>query len=421
MEIKGKNLRALQFSGLSYFCQYFFDMKTIQDISFSGKRALIRVDFNVPLNEQKQVTDNTRIRAALPTIQHILKAGGSVVLMSHLGRPKGRDAEFSLQPVAEHLKTLISSPVEFCSSCVGKEAEMASHALQPGSVLLLENLRFHAEETKGDELFSDQLAKHGDVYVNDAFGTAHRAHASTAIIASRFNEKCFGFLIENELKSIDLALNSGKKPLTAIVGGAKVSSKITIMETLLDSVDHMIVGGGMAFTFVRALGGKTGSSLVEEDQIATAKQILAAAKEKGVEIHLPTDAILADAFSASANTQTCNIMDIPEGWMGLDIGPETIENYCRVIQASGTILWNGPMGVFELAPFQKGTKDVALSLASATKNKGTFTLVGGGDSVAAVNLFDLADQVSYVSTGGGAMLEYLEGKELPGIAAIKFG
>jgi phosphoglycerate kinase len=396
-------------------------MKTIQDISFSGKQALIRVDFNVPLNEQKQVTDDTRIRAALPTIQHILKEGGSVVLMSHLGRPQGEDMQFSLRTVAEHLQSLISNSVQFCASCVGAEAEAASKALQPGSILLLENLRFHVQETTGDAIFTDQLAKHGDVYVNDAFGTAHRAHASTAIIASRFIAKCFGFLIENELKSIDLALNSGKKPLTAIIGGAKVSSKITIMETLLDSVDHMIVGGGMAFTFVRALGGTTGSSLVEEDQIGTAKRILAAAKEKGVQIHLPSDAIIADAFSASANIQTCNIMDIPKGWMGLDIGPETIQNYCSVIQKSGTILWNGPMGVFELEPFQKGTKDVALSLAGATKNQGTFTLVGGGDSVAAVNLFNLADQVSYVSTGGGAMLEYLEGKELPGIAAIKFG
>ena len=394
-------------------------MKTIQDFSFEHKTALIRVDFNVPLDAQKKVSDDTRIRAAIPTINEVLKSGGKVVLMSHLGRPKGITPELSLAPVAQHLSTLVDAKVNFTPHTFGAEAKAAVAALQAGEILLLENLRFYAEETKGDRDFAKALAELGDIYINDAFGTAHRAHASTAVIAEFMDNKCFGFLIEGELTSIDKALNSGRKPLTAIVGGAKVSSKITIMENLLSSVDHMIVGGGMAFTFVKALGGNTGSSLVEEDQIATAKSILAAAKEQGVSIHLPTDALCADAFSNDANTQVSDIMDIADGWMGLDIGDKTIAQYCDVIHQSGTILWNGPMGVFEMEKFQKGTKEVALALASATKEKDTFTLIGGGDSVAAINLFQLANDVSYVSTGGGAMLEYLEGKELPGIAAIK--
>lgn len=396
-------------------------MADIHSYDFKGKRALIRVDFNVPLDKETlTITDDTRIRAALPTIKHILSAGGSVVLMSHLGRPKeGPEDKFSLKHIVKHTSELLQTEVKFANDCIGAEAFEMSTNLQAGEVLLLENLRFYKQETAGTESFAESLAKHGDVYVNDAFGTAHRAHASTAIIAKYFpNDKMFGYLLEAEIKSVDKVLNSDEKPLTAIVGGAKVSSKITIIERLLDKVDNLIVGGGMAFTFVKAQGGEVGGSLVEDDYLDVARKILTEAKAKGVNVYIPKDAVIADAFSNEANRKTVPSDQIPTGWMGLDTGAETSKDCAEILKNSKLILWNGPMGVFEMDNFQQGTKDVANAIVEATANNGAFSLIGGGDSVAAINKFNLADKVSYVSTGGGAMLEYLEGIELPGIKAI---
>jgi phosphoglycerate kinase len=395
-------------------------MATIHDYDFKGKRALIRVDFNVPLDKETfEITDDTRIRAAIPTIQHILNGGGSVVLMSHLGRPKeGFEEKYSLKHILAHTSKLLGKEVKFAKDCINAEALEMSANLQPGEVLLLENLRFYKQETAGTESFAESLAKHGDVYVNDAFGTAHRAHASTAIIAKYFpNDKMFGYLLEAEIKSVDRVLNSEEKPLTAIVGGAKVSSKITIIERLLDKVDNLIVGGGMAFTFVKAQGGEVGGSLVEDDYLEVARKIMSEAKAKGVTIYVPTDAVIADAFSNDANKKTVQSNEIPAGWMGLDTGAQTSKDCAEIIKNSKLILWNGPMGVFEMENFQQGTRDVANAIVTATEH-GAFSLIGGGDSVAAINKFNLADKVSYVSTGGGAMLEYLEGIELPGIKAI---
>lgn len=394
-------------------------MADIHSYDFSGKRALIRVDFNVPLNKETfEVTDDTRIRAAAPTIQHILKSGGSVVLMSHLGRPNGVEEKYSLKHILSTVSDVLGVPVKFVSDCIGEEALEASNSLKPGEVLLLENVRFYKQETTGTESFAEALAKHGDVYVNDAFGTAHRAHASTTIVANYFpDDKMFGYLIEGEIKAVDNVLNSSDKPLTAIVGGAKVSSKITIIERLLDKVDNLIVGGGMAYTFVKAQGGKVGNSLVEDDYIDVALKIISKAKEKGVNLYIPVDTVIADKFDNDANRKEVDIREIPDGWMGLDTGAQTSKDVAEIITSSKLILWNGPMGVFELENFQKGTADVANAIVEATK-KGAYSLIGGGDSVAAINKFGLADKVSYVSTGGGAMLEYLEGIELPGIKAI---
>jgi len=395
-------------------------MKTMDTFSFAGKRALIRVDFNVPLDDAFTITDDTRIRAALPTIEKILKDGGAVILMSHLGRPKnGPEEKFSLKHLVGHLSNLLNTEVKFATDCVGEVAENAANDLQVGEVLLLQNLRFHPEETAGDKGFSEQLAQLGDVYVNDAFGTAHRAHASTTVVADFFPEnKMFGYLLAKEIESIDKVLTSAEKPLTAIMGGAKVSSKISIITNLIGRVDNIIIGGGMSYTFAKAMGGNVGNSLVEDDYLETAKEILSQAEAKGVKILLPQDTVAGDAFDNGANTQTCSTDAIPAGWLGLDIGSEAEKSYAAVIGESKTILWNGPMGVFEMESFQHGTKAVALSIAEATKN-GAFSLIGGGDSVAAINKFNLADQVSYVSTGGGALLEYMEGKELPGIKAIR--
>ena len=394
-------------------------MQNIDNYNFSEKKVLIRVDFNVPLNDKFEVTDNTRISASVPTIKKILKGGGAVILMSHLGRPKsGYEDKFSLKHIISEVEKLIGQPIKFAPDCIGNEAKELAESLKPGEVLMLENLRFYASETKGDLDFTEKLAKLGDVYVNDAFGTAHRAHASTTIIAQFFpNDKMFGYLIEKEIFSVSKVLKGGVSPITAIVGGAKVSSKIVIMEQLLDKVDNIIIGGGMAYTFVKAQGGNIGSSLVELDFLETALDILAKAKKKKVTILLPEDTLIADKFSEEANTQVCNTNNIPDGWMGMDIGEKAITSFTNCILDSKTILWNGPVGVFEMDKFQNGTKSIAIAVAEATK-KGAFTLVGGGDSVAAVNKFNLAEQVSHVSTGGGAMLEYLEGKELPGIAAI---
>lgn len=394
-------------------------MADIHSYDFKGKKALIRVDFNVPLNKETfEVTDDTRIRAAAPTIKHILNQGGSVVLMSHLGRPNGIEEKYSLKHIVAHTSEVLGVKVKFVNDCIGAEAEEASKNLQPGEVLMLENVRFYKQETAGTDSFASDLAKHGDVYVNDAFGTAHRAHASTTIVANYFpNDKMFGFLIEGEIKAVDKVLNSTEKPLTAIVGGAKVSSKITIIERLLDKVDNLIVGGGMAFTFVKAQGGNVGNSLIEDDYIQTAKDIMAKAVAKGVNLYIPVDAIVADKFDNDANRQEVAIGEIEHGWMGLDTGKQTSKDVAEIIENSKLILWNGPMGVFEMENFQQGTLDVANAIVRATE-KGAFSLIGGGDSVAAINKFNLADKVSYVSTGGGAMLEYLEGIELPGIKAI---
>ncbi len=394
-------------------------MQNIDNYNFSEKKVLIRVDFNVPLNDKFEVTDNTRISASVPTIKKILKGGGAVILMSHLGRPKsGYEDKFSLKHIVSEVEKLIGQPIKFAPDCIGNEAKELAASLKPGEVLMLENLRFYASETKGDLDFTEKLAKLGNVYVNDAFGTAHRAHASTTIIAQFFpNDKMFGYLIEKEIFSVSKVLKEGVAPITAIVGGAKVSSKIIIMEQLLDKVDNIIIGGGMAYTFAKAQGGNIGSSLVEDDFLDTASAILAKAKQKKVTVYLPEDTLAADKFAEDANTQTCNTNAIPEGWMGLDISEKSIKSYKACILASKTILWNGPMGVFEMEKFEKGTLEIAKAIAEATK-LGAFTLVGGGDSVAAINKFNLADKVSHVSTGGGAMLEYLEGKELPGIAAI---
>lgn len=395
-------------------------MLNMDTFDFKGKKALVRVDLNVPLDAQGNVTDDNRTRAIVPTVKKILGDGGSAILMSHLGRPKGKVVPaMSLKPVAAHLEGLLGVPVLFATDCVGPDAQQKAAALKPGQVLVLENLRFHPEEEAGDEAFSKALAALGDVYVNDAFGTAHRAHASTTIVARSFpTAKLFGYLIENELKSVGKVLGDPQRPLCAIVGGAKVSSKIEVLENLLGKCDEVIIGGGMAFTFIKAQGGKVGASLVEDDHIGTAQAILQAAMDKGVQLHLPTDAVVADAFAANANTDLCPANAIPDGWMGLDIGPATIKTFGDAIKRSRTILWNGPMGVFEMPAFQKGTIAIANAVADATAY-GAFSLVGGGDSVAAVNQFKLADKISYVSTGGGAMLEYLEGKVLPGIAAVQ--
>jgi len=393
-------------------------MKTVNDIDFKGKTALIRVDFNVPLDEELNITDDTRIRAAKPTILKIMEDGGSCVLMSHLGRPKNRENEFSLKHIISPLSDILGIQVKFIDDCVGVDVEKVVSNLQSGEILLLENLRYHPEETQGDVGFAEKLSKFGDVYVNDAFGTAHRAHASTAVIADFFPEnKCFGLLLASEIESVKKVLENNEKPVTAIIGGAKVSSKITIIENILDKIDHLIIGGGMAFTFIKAQGGAIGDSLVEEDKQDLALEILEKAKQKGVSVHLPVDAVIADSFSATANTKISAINNIPDGWMGLDAGPETNDLFGEVIDKSKTILWNGPVGVFEMEKFAEGTKSLGLSIAKATKN-GAFSLVGGGDSVSAVQQFNLTDNVSYVSTGGGAMLEMLEGKTLPGIKAL---
>lgn len=396
-------------------------MQSFSGYNFKGKKALIRVDFNVPLDEQFAITDDNRIRAAIPTIKKILEDGGSVILMSHLGRPKeGPTNKYSLKHICNHLSSLIGAEVQFASDCIGDEAREKAAALKPGDVLLLENLRFYKEEEKGDEGFAQKLAALGDIYVNDAFGTAHRAHASTAIIAKFFpsENKLFGLVMEGEVQSADKVLKENEKPFTAIIGGAKVSDKILIIENLLERATDIIIGGGMAYTFFKAMDGKVGNSLVENDRLETAKQLLEKAEEKGVCIHLPTDSIIADKFAEEANISSSLSNNIPDGWMGLDIGSMACEMFSKVIKASKTILWNGPMGVFEMPKFQHGTKAVAHAVAEATQ-KGAFSLVGGGDSVAAVNKFGYTDKVSYVSTGGGAMLEYFEGQELPGIAAIK--
>lgn len=395
-------------------------MNSISTYNFSGKRALIRVDFNVPLNKETlEVTDDTRIKAAMPTIKKVLEGGGSVVLMSHLGRPKNIPEErFSMKNCISTIEKYLGFKIDFATDCIGERAFEKSSALKPGQVLLLENLRFHQREEKGDRGYAELLSKHGDCYINDAFGTAHRAHASTTIVADFFpTDKMFGYLIEKEIESVDKVLNSDQKPLTAIVGGAKVSSKITIITKLLDKVNNLIIGGGMAYTFIKAQGGNVGKSLVEDDHIQTALDILKKANDKGVKILLPVDTVWADEFSDAANTGQGNIFDIPEGWMGLDIAENSIANFKEAILNSKLILWNGPMGVFELKKFQNGTLEIAKAVAAATK-QGAFSLVGGGDSVAAVNQFGFDKDVSHVSTGGGAMLEYLEGIELPGIAAI---
>ena len=393
-------------------------MITIDDFNFANKKALIRVDFNVPLNDDFQVTDATRIEAAKPTIIKILEDGGSVVLMSHLGRPKGVDEQFSLKHIIEKVSEIIGVQVKFAPNCVGEIAEKAAAGLQSGEILLLENLRFHEEEKNGDLAFAEQLAKLGDIYVNDAFGTAHRAHASTAIIAQFFsNQKCFGYLLAKEIESIKKVLDESVKPVTAVIGGAKVSSKIDVIKNILDKVDNIIIGGGMAFTFIKVKGGKIGDSLVENDKLDLAQDILNLAKQKNTRIHLPIDVIAADAFSENANTQVFPSNDIPDGWMGLDAGPKTNVGFSFIIAESKTILWNGPLGVFEMPAFAKGTIELGNAIVDATE-EGAFSLVGGGDSVAAVKQFGFADKVSYVSTGGGAMLEMLEGKTLPGIEAI---
>jgi phosphoglycerate kinase len=396
-------------------------MQDIHSYDFSGKRALIRVDFNVPLDKETlEITDDTRIRAAAPTIKHILEKGGSVVIMSHLGRPKlGNEPQFSLKNIVDHTSKVLGVNVKFGGDCIGEGAFEMSSNLNPGEVMLLENVRYYKHETTGTESFAEQLSKHGDVYVNDAFGTAHRAHASTTVVAKFFpKDKMFGFLIEREIKSVDKVLNSDEKPVTAIVGGAKVSSKITIIERLLDKVDNLIVGGGMAYTFVKAQGGEVGNSLVEDDFIDVANKIQSDATAKGVNLYIPVDTIIADNFSNDANRNEVDINSIPSGWMGLDVGAKTITECANIIENSKLILWNGPMGVFEMENFQKGTVEVAKSIVEAT-SRGAFSLIGGGDSVAAINKFNFADKVSHVSTGGGAMLEYLEGKVLPGIAAIQ--
>ena len=393
-------------------------MQTLNEINFNNKKALIRVDFNVPLNSELMVTDATRIEAAKSTIIKVLEDGGSAILMSHLGRPKGVEDQFSLRHIVAKVTDVLGIQVKFVANCVGVEAEKAAAELQPGEVLLLENLRFHPEEKNGDKDFAEQLSKLGDVYVNDAFGTAHRAHASTAIIAKFFpKDRCFGNLLAKEIESINKVLNDNQKPVTAILGGAKVSSKIGVIENILDKVDHIIVGGGMTFTFVKALGGKIGNSLVEDDKLELALEILAKSKAKNVEIHLPIDAIIADDFNNDANTKEVATDQIPDGWMGLDAGSKTAEKFANVIALSKTILWNGPLGVFEMENFANGTIELGNAIADAT-SKGAFSLVGGGDSVAAVKQFGFAEKVSYVSTGGGAMLEMLEGKTLPGIEAI---
>ncbi|WP_158961977.1 phosphoglycerate kinase [Myroides fluvii] len=395
-------------------------MKTIDNVNFKNKKVLIRVDFNVPLNDAFEVTDTNRIEAAKPTIEKVTKDGGVAILVSHLGRPKGeKNDAYSLRHIVAKTEEVLGTKVTFVEDCIGESVKSAVEQSQPGAVILLENLRFYAEEEKGEESFAAALASFADFYINDAFGTAHRAHASTTIVAKFFpNDKCFGYLLAKEIESIDKVLHSAEKPVTAILGGSKVSSKITIIENILDKVDHMIIGGGMAFTFIKALGGSIGNSICEDDKIDLAKRIMEQAKAKNVEIHLPIDIVAADAFSAEANTQIVNVNAIPAGWQGLDVGPATLASLKKVILESKIILWNGPLGVFEMEKFANGTIELGNFIAEATKN-GTFSLVGGGDSVAAVKQFGLAPKMSYVSTGGGAMLEMLEGQILPGIKAIQ--
>ncbi len=394
-------------------------MKTIDDINFSGKKALVRVDFNVPLDKNYHITDDTRMTAAVPTIKKILNDGGSAILMSHLGRPKdGPDQKYSLKHLVKHLSEILGGvTVHFSSDCVGKEAEEKAASLQPGEVLLLENTRFHPEESKGDEALAKKMAKLGDVYVNDAFGSAHRAHASTTTVAQFFDEKAAGYLLKSEIDNADKVMTSAQKPFTAIMGGAKISDKILIIEKLLDRIDNLIIGGGMCYTFFKAMGGNVGNSLVEEDKLNLANELIKKAKEKKVHLHLPIDSVIADKFDNDANKKIANNHAIPEGWMGLDIGPEAREVFANNIEKSKTILWNGPMGVFEMPNFAEGTKQVAEAVVKATEN-GAFSLIGGGDSAAAVNSLGYGDKVSYVSTGGGALLEYMEGKELPGVKAL---
>jgi phosphoglycerate kinase len=394
-------------------------MQTIDNFNFKNKKALIRVDYNVPLDSDYHVTDTNRIDATLPTIRKILADGGSVILMSHLGRPKGGPEEkFSLKHLLPYLSEQLKLTVKFADDCIGQSAKDLAGSLKPGEVLLLENLRFYKEEEKGDEAFAQKLASLGDIYVNDAFGTAHRAHASTAIIAKFFPEaKCFGYVMAEEIIHLDKVMKEATHPFTAVLGGAKVSGKIEVITHLIDKVDNLIIGGGMMFTFIKAVGGEIGNSMVEEDLLETSRNIIEDAKKKGVSLYLPVDAIIADAFSNDANIKTCNAHDIPDPWLGLDIGPNSIKKFSHVIEQSSTILWNGPMGVFEMHNFEEGTKQIAMAIAKATEN-GAYSLVGGGDSVAAIDKYELSDKISYVSTGGGAMLEYIEGKELPGIKAI---
>lgn len=417
-------------------------MQTIDTYNFQGKKALIRVDFNVPLNDKFEITDDTRMRAAIPTIKKVLAGGGSVILMSHLGRPKGPDNKYSLKHILKHLEELLGQPVKFADDCVGESAKKMAAELKPGEVLLLENLRFYAEEEgkprglaedaseeekkaakaaikESQKKFVADLASLGNVWINDAFGTAHRAHASTALIAKYFpNDKLFGYVMEGELKAVDSVMRNPQRPFTAIMGGSKVSSKIDIIMNLMDKVDNLILGGGMTYTFKAALGGHVGSSICEADKMDLALDIMRIAKEKGVNLVLSDQAVIADAFSNDANTKLADPMNIPDGWEGLDIGPETRKRFAEVIEKSKTILWNGPVGVFEIPKFAEGTKAIADAIVKATE-KGAFSLIGGGDSVAAINQFGLADKVSYVSTGGGALLEYIEGKELPGITAVR--
>lgn len=393
-------------------------MRTVNDINFSGKKAIIRVDFNVPLDKNFKVTDVNRIEAAKPTIDKIINDGGSVILMSHLGRPKNKEEEFSLKHIVDKLSEILERPILFADDCIGTEAVEKSKNLKKGEVLLLENLRYYKEEESGDTVFAEKLASLGDIYVNDAFGTAHRAHASTTIITQFFpKEKYFGLLLAKEIESLDRVLTKSEKPVTAILGGSKVSSKITVIENILDKIDHLIIGGGMTFTFIKALGGNIGDSICEEDKLDLALKILASAKEKNVLVHLPIDMIIANSFSNDAKTKTTDVSLIPYGWQGLDVGEKTLANFKKIILASKTILWNGPVGVFEMSNFANGTIQLGEFIAEATRN-GAFSLVGGGDSVAAVKQFGLEPKMSYVSTGGGAMLEMLEGRVLPGIEAI---
>ncbi len=395
-------------------------IKTIENFDFRNKKVLVRVDFNVPLNAKYNITDTTRIDAAIPTIKKILSGGGSVILMSHLGRPKeGPEEKFSLKHIIPYLSKQLGLIVKFADDCIGNSAKDLASGLKPGEVLLLENLRFYKEETKGDDAFAKKLSSLGDVYMNDAFGTAHRAHASTTIIAQFFpKDKLFGYIMENEVKSIDKVLHEAQRPFTAILGGAKVSGKIEIINNLLSKVDNLIVGGGMMFTFIHALGGSVGKSLIEDELFELALHTVEGAKEMGVNLYLPVDTIIADQFDNKANKKISDVKTIPEGWMGLDIGPDSISKFTEIIKNSSTILWNGPMGVFEFENFSEGTKSIAMAVAKATE-KGAFSLIGGGDSVAAINKYNLKNKVSYVSTGGGAMLEYIEGKKLPGVKAIK--
>lgn len=394
-------------------------MKTINDIDFKGKKALVRVDFNVPLDKNFNVTDDNRIRATIPTLKKILGDGGSCILMSHLGRPKaGAEEKYSLKHTLKTTEKLLGRSVQFANDCIGEEAKTKARDLKPGEVLLLENLRFYQEEEKGDQAFAEKLAGLGDIYVNDAFGTAHRAHASTTIVAQFFKEKCAGLVMAAELANAKKVLETAEAPFTAIMGGAKISDKILIIERLLDKVDHLIIGGGMAYTFFKAMGGNIGKSLVEEDKLDLAKELIQKAKSKGVELHLPIDSIIADKFDAQAATDIANNNAIKEGWMGLDIGPQAQQVFAKVIEQSRTILWNGPMGVFEMEKFSGGTKKIAEAVVKATE-KGGFSLIGGGDSAAAVAQFGFSEKVSYVSTGGGALLEYFEGKVLPGVKALE--